>query len=92
MLGPDARPRAARCGTRARCSQGSRRHRLGVAAGSGSKTAAAREGVFLSTNLEYTVNWLVTSVSGTVEIILDAGGRVILEPTQIPVGRLAGRQ
>ena len=43
----------------------------------------------LSTNLEYAVNWLVTSVSEAVEIIVEAGGKVILEPTQIPVGRLA---
>jgi hypothetical protein len=35
------------------------------------------------------VNWLVTSVSEAVERILEAGGKVILEPTQIPVGRLA---
>ena len=42
----------------------------------------------LSTNLDYAVNWLVTSVSEAVEIILEAGGKVILEPTQIPVGRL----
>jgi predicted enzyme related to lactoylglutathione lyase len=43
----------------------------------------------LSTNLEYAVNWLVRSVSEAVEIILEAGGKVILGPTQIPVGRLA---
>ena len=43
----------------------------------------------LSTNLEYAVNWLVTSVSEAVERILEAGGKLILEPTQIPVGRLA---
>jgi predicted enzyme related to lactoylglutathione lyase len=43
----------------------------------------------LSTNLEYAVNWLVRSVSEAVEIILEAGGKVVLEPTQIPVGRLA---
>jgi predicted enzyme related to lactoylglutathione lyase len=43
----------------------------------------------LSTNLKYPVNWLLTSVSEAVERILEAGGRVILEPTQIPVGRLA---
>jgi predicted enzyme related to lactoylglutathione lyase len=43
----------------------------------------------LSTNLEYAVNWLVRSVLEAVEIILEAGGKVILEPTQIPVGRLA---
>ena len=49
----------------------------------------ARPELVLSTNLEYAVNWLVTSVSEAVEIILEAGGKVILEPTQIPVGRLA---
>jgi predicted enzyme related to lactoylglutathione lyase len=43
----------------------------------------------LSTTLEYAVNWLVTSVSEAVETIVEAGGKVILEPTQIPVGRLA---
>src|SRR4029450_2132955 len=43
----------------------------------------------LCTNLEYAVNWLVTSVSEAVEIIHEAGGEVILEPTQIPRGRLA---
>jgi len=35
------------------------------------------------------VNWLVASVSEAVETIVEAGGKVILEPTQIPVGRLA---
>jgi hypothetical protein len=39
--------------------------------------------------LEYAVNWLVTSVSEAVETIVEAGGKVILKPTQIPVGRLA---
>jgi predicted enzyme related to lactoylglutathione lyase len=43
----------------------------------------------LSTNLEYAVNWLVTSVPEAVETIIEAGGKVILKPTQIPVGRLA---
>ena len=43
----------------------------------------------LSTNLEYAVNWLVRSVSGLVKAIVEAGGKVIIEPTQIPVGRLA---
>src|SRR4029453_18957691 len=43
----------------------------------------------LSTNLEYAVNWLVTSVSEAVETIVEAGGKVILGPTQVPVGRLA---
>jgi len=43
----------------------------------------------LSTNFEYAVNWLVRSVSEAVETIVEAGGKVILELTQIPVGRLA---
>jgi predicted enzyme related to lactoylglutathione lyase len=43
----------------------------------------------LSTNLEYAVSWLVTSVSWAIETIVEAGGKVILKPTQIPVGRLA---
>ena len=43
----------------------------------------------LSTNLEYAVNWLVSSVSEAVETIVEAGGKLILEPTQIPGGRLA---
>ena len=43
----------------------------------------------LSTNLEYAVNWLVRSVSEAVETIVEAGGKVIIEPTQISVGRLA---
>jgi len=43
----------------------------------------------LSTNLEYAVKWLVMSVSEAVETIVEAGGKVILKPTQIPVGRLA---
>ena len=43
----------------------------------------------LSTNLDYAVNWLVTSVPEAVETIVAAGGKVIRKPTQIPVGRLA---
>lgn len=43
----------------------------------------------LSTRLEYAPNWLVRSVDDAVESILRAGGAVLAEPTQIPVGRLA---
>jgi predicted enzyme related to lactoylglutathione lyase len=43
----------------------------------------------LSTNLEYAVNWLVRSVPEAVETIVEAGGKVILQPTRIPVGQLA---
>jgi catechol 2,3-dioxygenase-like lactoylglutathione lyase family enzyme len=42
----------------------------------------------LSTNLEYAVNWLATSVSEAVETIAEPGGKVILKPTQIKVGRI----
>jgi hypothetical protein len=34
----------------------------------------------LSTNLEYAVNWLVASVLEAVEMIIEAGGKLILEP------------
>jgi catechol 2,3-dioxygenase-like lactoylglutathione lyase family enzyme len=43
----------------------------------------------LSTSLEYAPNWLVTSVDDAVDAIVRARGRVLAEPTQIPVGRLA---
>jgi predicted enzyme related to lactoylglutathione lyase len=43
----------------------------------------------LSTSLEYAPNWLVTSVEHAVQSIVMAGGAVLAEPTQIPVGRLA---
>jgi predicted enzyme related to lactoylglutathione lyase len=43
----------------------------------------------LSTRQEYTPNWLVTSADQAVEAIRAAGGRVITEPFDIPVGRLA---
>src|SRR4029450_70482 len=40
----------------------------------------------LSTNLEYAVNWLVTSVSEAVETIVEAGGKAILEARRVPRG------
>ena len=43
----------------------------------------------LSTNLGYAVNWLVRSVPEAVETIVEAGGKVILGPKRIPVGKLA---
>jgi predicted enzyme related to lactoylglutathione lyase len=43
----------------------------------------------LSTSLHYAPNWLVTSVDDAVHDIVRAGGRVLAEPIQIPVGRLA---
>jgi predicted enzyme related to lactoylglutathione lyase len=56
---------------------------------SGIALARKQAELVLSTNLEYAVNWLVRSVSEAVETIVEAGGKVIIEPTQIPVGRLA---
>ena len=43
----------------------------------------------LSTNLQYAPNWLVTSVQDAVADIVAAGGIVLVEPHEIPVGRLA---
>jgi catechol 2,3-dioxygenase-like lactoylglutathione lyase family enzyme len=43
----------------------------------------------LSVDLAYVPNWLVTSVEGAVADIVAAGGAVLAEPHDIPVGRLA---
>ena len=43
----------------------------------------------LSTTLAGAVNWLVTSVEDAVTAVVDAGGSVLFEPREIPVGRLA---
>jgi predicted enzyme related to lactoylglutathione lyase len=43
----------------------------------------------LSTRQEYAPNWLVASVEQAVETVVAAGGRVLVEPIPIPVGRLA---
>jgi predicted enzyme related to lactoylglutathione lyase len=43
----------------------------------------------LSTRLEYAPNWLVASVDDAVESIVGAGGSVLAEPTEIPVGHVA---
>jgi len=43
----------------------------------------------LSTNLQYAPNWLVTSVQDAVADVVAAGGTVLVEPHEIPVGRLA---
>jgi catechol 2,3-dioxygenase-like lactoylglutathione lyase family enzyme len=46
----------------------------------------------LSTNLEYAVNWLVTSVPAAVETIVEAGGKVILKPNSDPCWPTRRRQ
>ena len=43
----------------------------------------------LSTNLRYAPNWLVTAVQDAVDDFVAAGGEVLVEPCEIPVGRLA---
>jgi len=43
----------------------------------------------LSIGLDYAPNWFVTSVDDAVGSVVTAGGAVLVEPTQIPVGRLA---
>jgi predicted enzyme related to lactoylglutathione lyase len=45
--------------------------------------------IVLSTTDTYAPNWLVTSVEEAATVMMEAGGRVILEPMSIPVGRLA---
>jgi predicted enzyme related to lactoylglutathione lyase len=55
----------------------------------GLRLPESRTELVLSTSLEYVPNWLVTSVDDAVEIVVTAGGTVLTEPIQIPVGRLA---
>jgi predicted enzyme related to lactoylglutathione lyase len=43
----------------------------------------------LTTQLDYAPNWLVSSADSAATAVQAAGGRVITEPFDIPVGRLA---
>ena len=43
----------------------------------------------LTTQLEYAPNWLVSSADDAAATVTAAGGRVIAEPFDIPVGRAA---
>jgi predicted enzyme related to lactoylglutathione lyase len=43
----------------------------------------------LATQLDYTANWLVSSADEAAAAVHAAGGRVITEPFDIPVGRVA---
>ena len=45
--------------------------------------------IVLSTRQEYEPNWLVDSADQAAAEITAAGGRLIVEPADIPVGRLA---
>jgi predicted enzyme related to lactoylglutathione lyase len=44
--------------------------------------------IVLSTRLGYEPNWLVFSVDDAAEAVRTAGGRVITEPSDIPIGRV----
>jgi len=43
----------------------------------------------LSTELEYAPNWLVASADDAARAFESAGGRIVAEPSDIPVGRVA---
>lgn len=45
--------------------------------------------IVLSTTTAYAPDWLVDSIDDAVRRILAAGGRLVAEPIDIPVGRLA---
>ena len=45
--------------------------------------------IVLSTRQDYAPNWLVASVDDAAAAIAAAGGRVVQEPFDIPVGRVA---
>lgn len=45
--------------------------------------------IVLTTELAYEPDWLVSSADDAAAVILAAGGRVLTEPADIPVGRLA---
>ncbi len=45
--------------------------------------------IVLTTQQEYEPNWLVTSAADAAAAVQAAGGRVVAEPFDIPVGRVA---
>ena len=45
--------------------------------------------IVLSTQFNYEPNWLVDSLDSAVEVFRRNGGRVLAEPSDIPVGRVA---
>ena len=45
--------------------------------------------IVLATNLSYEPNWLVASADAAAERVRGAGGKVLREPFDIPVGRVA---
>ena len=51
--------------------------------------AAAQTELVLTTSAPYAPTWLVTSVVSARDAIVDAGGRSVSGPSDVPVGRLA---
>jgi predicted enzyme related to lactoylglutathione lyase len=45
--------------------------------------------IVLTTRLRYEPNWLVASADQAADAVEAAGGRIIVEPEDIPVGRVA---
>jgi predicted enzyme related to lactoylglutathione lyase len=45
--------------------------------------------IVLTTEHDYAPNWLVESADDAARLIADAGGRVVVAPHDIPVGRVA---
>jgi predicted enzyme related to lactoylglutathione lyase len=45
--------------------------------------------IVLTTRQAYEPNWLVASADQAASVIQEAGGRVLVEPSEIPVGRVA---
>jgi predicted enzyme related to lactoylglutathione lyase len=45
--------------------------------------------IVLTTTQEYAPNWLVASADDAAQRVQEAGGRVLVPPADIPVGRLA---
>jgi predicted enzyme related to lactoylglutathione lyase len=45
--------------------------------------------IVLATQLDYAPNWLVTSADQAAARVTEAGGHIVVEPFDIPVGRVA---
>jgi predicted enzyme related to lactoylglutathione lyase len=45
--------------------------------------------IVLTTELDYEPDWLVESADAAAAAVLEAGGQVVVEPFDIPVGRVA---
>jgi predicted enzyme related to lactoylglutathione lyase len=50
---------------------------------------ASKTEIVLTTQLGYAPDWLVTSADDAAAAVQAAGGRIVVEPSDIPVGRVA---